>query len=134
MKAAISIFFNAPTTEKNWPKIILWWELRRIPYNLFILIFISTTLLVISEMPNEGFIKIFAGPALSLSIYASLLLYFLGANLLFTLGWIVQIISRKLKHNYVHYLIRKSFIIGLIISGIVTLSPILIWLVNQILG
>ena len=134
MKAAISKFFNVPSTEKKWYKNILWWELRRIPYNLFLLIFLGITLLVISEMPNEGFIKLFAGPALSLSIYVSLLLYFLAANLLFTLGWIVQIISRKFRHNYLHYLVRKLFIIGLILSGLVTLSPIFIWLMNQILG
>ena len=134
MKKAISQFFNVNESEKKWFRIILWWELRRIPYNLIILILGTISLYVLSYFPNDGYFKLNAGPGFVVAFYASILFFALGANLLFTLGWIVQLILKQFKHKPVRLFIKKSFIIGLIISALVTLSPILIWILNIIIG
>ena len=134
MKVAVSKFFNVTTSEKKWYKIIIWWELRRIPFNLILLALVSFSIYVISLMPNDGYFKLIAGPTLVIGFYLSILLYFLGANLFFTLGWIVQIVLRHITNKNIRFFIKKLFIIGVVISSIVTLSPIFIWILNLIIG
>ncbi|WP_422105646.1 hypothetical protein [Winogradskyella sp.] len=134
MKVAVSKFFNVNASEKKWYKIVIWWELRRIPFNLILLTLVSISIYTISSMPNDGYFKLIAGPTLAIGFYLSILFYFIGANLLFTLGWIVQIILRQITHKNIRLLIKKLFIIGIVISSIVTLSPIFIWAINLIIG
>ncbi len=134
MKKAISQFFNVNESEKKWYKIILWWELRRIPYNLILLMLGLISLYVLSFFPNDGYLRLTAGPGLLVGFYTSILLFGLGANLLFTLGWIVQLILKQFNHKTIRLFIKKSFIIGLIISTLITLSPILLWILNIIIG
>jgi len=134
MKKAISQFFNVNESEKKWYKIILWWKLRRIPYNLILLMLGLISLYVLSFFPNDGYLRLTAGPGLLVGFYTSILLFGLGANLLFTLGWIVQLILKQFNHKTIRLFIKKSFIIGLIISTLITLSPILLWILNIIIG
>lgn len=130
----ISKFFKVNASETIWYKIILWWELRRIPYNIFLLLILSLTIYIISLLPNEGYIKVIAGPGLVVGFYLSILLYFVGANILYTLGCIFQILTRTSNHKYINLLKEISFILGLSISIVVTLSPCLALLVNFFIG
>ncbi len=134
MKKAISQFFNVNESEKKWYKIILWWELRRSPYNLILLMLGLISLYVLSFFPNDGYLRLTAGPGLLVGFYTSILLFGLGANLLFTLGWIVQLILKQFNHKTIRLFIKKSFIIVLIISTLITLSPLLLCILNIIIG
>ncbi|WP_369999553.1 hypothetical protein [Winogradskyella sp.] len=130
----ISKFFKVNASETILYKIILWWELRRIPYNIFLLLTLSFTIYIISFLPNEGYIKVIAGPGLVVGFYLTILLYFIGANILYTLGCIFQILTRTSHHKYINLLKEISFILGLSISIVVTLSPCLALLVNFFIG
>lgn len=130
----ITKFFKVNESETTWHKIILWWELRRIPYNIFLLLTLSFTLYITAFLPNEGYFKIIAGPGLVIGFYLGIVIYFIGANILYTLGWIFQILTRKTTHKYINLLKKVSFVLGLSISIIVTIIPLFTLLVNLSIG
>ncbi|NNE32722.1 MAG: hypothetical protein HKN40_10160 [Winogradskyella sp.] len=134
ISSLLNKIIKVDTSSRKWYSIILWWELRRIPYNLILIGLTAFLLLVISLIPNEGFVVVFTGPVLIVGTYLSILLYFIGANILFSLGWVLQIILRNFNETRIQFLIRNLFIIGIIISVLVTLSPIVILLINLLLG
>lgn len=130
----INKLFIVNTSEKKWFKIILWWEARRILYNIFLLCFLMILLLALSQIPNEGFIKFILGPALIVGMYLSIIFYFVLANLFYVFGWISQLILRKAKCNFIKILTPKLFIIDISLSAIITFIPIFIWTINLIIG
>ncbi|NRD21104.1 hypothetical protein HNV08_13685 [Winogradskyella eckloniae] len=123
-------FFRLHILNKNWQNIILWWELRRIPYNLILLLILFISFKTIEALPQDGFITLIPGPALLLGTYLSLLLYFIIANICYTFGWILHLVFRHLNNSFIHVISSYLFGIGILISIIVTLSPILIWMIN----
>jgi hypothetical protein len=70
--------FKITKTKRKWHNIILWWEFRRIPYNI-IMYFIGLLSFQI------GYVTI---PLVYLIIG-------LGLNILYTLGWIIELIFIK---------------------------------------
>ena len=76
-------------TRRKWDEIILWWEIRRIPYNI-IMYFIGLLSFQISYV----------------TIPLVYLIIGLGLNVLYTLGWIIELLfinrqkdkSRKIKY------------------------------------
>jgi hypothetical protein len=126
-------FFLPNLNEKRWFRILIWWELRRIPYNVFLLLFLSISFYFLSLIPNDGFIRILPGPGLIVGFYITLLLFFIGANILFTTGSIFQIITRNYNHKLIYWVRKFSLLIGIIVSFIVTLCPIIIALIKQLL-
>jgi hypothetical protein len=98
-------------TDRRWYEIILWWEIRRIPYNVV--------------MSFVGYLSFYIG-------YVTIpLVYFvigLALNIFYSFGWIIELLfinrgqneNRKLKYPkraFVSYLILSS----LFVFGIATL-------------
>ncbi len=124
----ISRLFKVNLSEKKWYKIILWWELRRIPYNVFLFLFLLFSIFLLSFISNDGYFKIIAGSGFVIGFYLSILLYFIGANVLYTTGCIFQLITRNINYKFINKVITYAFILGLIISFIATIIPILLLL------
>lgn len=86
--------------DRKWYEVILWWEIRRILYNLLMCLL--------------GFASFFIG-------YVNIPLVYLvigfGMNVVYTLGWVIELIlkpymSEQLKISFP----KKAFIVYVIIS------------------
>jgi hypothetical protein len=101
---------------------VAWWEIRRIPFNLFML----------AVGISSGSIFVFAGshvfkPDADFGHpFLSVIFYGVAANLCYTLGWITELLwtwgdtaqTEKIRH--------KVFRVGLIFSAGLTLLPAII--------
>jgi len=74
--------WRVPDEPRNWIQVILWWELRRIPYNVVLVLAGVTSGVIFFWLAR-------AGP----HVFAALLA-FLGANLCYTGGWITELLVR----------------------------------------
>ncbi len=80
---------QTPDKEKRHAgEIIMWWELRRIPYNLFMIV---GTIISLSLM--AAVIRIPDGADLVEPIMV--LLLFFGGNICYTFGWVVELFTAK---------------------------------------
>ena len=107
-----------PETERKWYHVIMWWELRRIPYNLTLLVtgilgILCMTLVV------DGTGDFISG--LSIMGFAFL------ANFIYTFGWVVELFLRFFNRHKATSFGLKSFKIGFIISICGTFVPTLIF-------
>jgi hypothetical protein len=101
-------FLKITKTERKWWEIILWWELRRIPYNL-IMYFVGLLSFYIAY------------------VTIPILYSFIGLllNAIYTLGWIIELLYARRqndedlklkypKYTFVAYLIFSIFfVVGL---------------------
>ncbi len=115
--------FIEPNTEgASAKRIILWWELRRIPYNLFILVTgIASLQLMFFVVDDFGS---FISPPLGLTL--AVVALFIGANFCYTIGWINQIIFEKVIHRKHAWFVRNSFFLGLLATLAVVSLPVLV--------
>jgi len=104
-------------------RIIQWWEMWRIPYNLFvgaagvlcfIIIFVNIAIEenVFGSQNISFFLAIVAVP-----------FYAIIANICFTSGWIVEIVVRKIWRERTGAFGEISFALGLVFSIFLTLAP-----------
>lgn len=86
------VLFSINLKERNWKQIIIWWEIRRILYNL--LMFIAGILSMIICSVSIPVIYLFIG---------------FGLNIIYTFGWIIEILiikntkNESLQLNYPKY-------------------------------
>lgn len=64
--------------NRNWFKIILWWEIRRVPYNLI--------------MIAAGYLSFYIAFVTIPLVY---LVIGLGLNIIYTFGWIIELLFIK---------------------------------------
>jgi hypothetical protein len=122
-------------TATSWTRadVIKWWELRRILFNL--------ALLVVGLTSVAGAMALWAnaGPAddtefSSLGLFFGVALYALGANAFYTLGWIVELIVRRFDIVVARKSAKVMWRWGLIGSCVVTSAPLWIALMVWIVG
>jgi hypothetical protein len=124
--------FKVDVAEKKWWKIILWWEIRRPLYNLFLLLFLGVTLAIFSFLPNDRLLVFYPGPMLALGFYFGIILFIVFANVFYTSGWIFQLIMRNMNWKEINYLSNKAYILGLIMTAFITLAPVILGILNFI--
>jgi hypothetical protein len=104
----------------KWPwDVIVWWEIRRVPFNLFLLLLglISTAVVMLAGEHHFGPNTDFGNP------FFGVVLYGLAANLCYTLGWITELIWFRGDSVRSEKIRPKVFHAGLIFSGVLTLLP-----------
>jgi len=82
-------------SNRNWLKIILWWEIRRVAYNII--------------MIGVGYLSFYIAYVTIPLVY---LVIGLGLNIIYTLGWIIELLfiknakneSIKIKYPYYAFL------------------------------
>jgi hypothetical protein len=124
--STIKRIFYVNTTDRAWYKIIAWWEIRRILYNAILILFGFVSYQFTSFLPDSGYFKLYAGPALVVWTLTFLVLCYTG-------GWIFQIITKKIKWKLIKMITVRLFIIGLIISLFVIFIPFVLEILNIIL-
>ena len=103
-----------PETERKWYHVILWWELRRILYNLALLVIGTLGVLCMTLVVNgtEDFIS-------GLAIIG----FVFFANFFYTFGWIVELFLRLVNKHKAASFGLKSFKVGFIIAICGTFVP-----------
>ena len=125
--------FKEPTAPKKILQVILWWELRRIPYNILIGIAGTIGLALFYYFANAtGAIKPGEDLVEPLLIAISPIL----VNLAYTGGWISEIILLKLWGENATNIAPILLKLGITISAVAVLFPAIIWgiilLANQL--
>lgn len=119
------LFSRKETPQSIW-QIIVWWELRRIPYNLMVgsIGVISSAMCLITGLITEIYLGEPIGiPNPPLFAFIAVLLYVAMANLCYTGGWLVELIVRKVWPEEGKSFGTISFTMGLLFSLILTLLP-----------
>lgn len=114
--------------SNNW-QAIGWWESRRIPFNLIVggAGILSCALLGVIEFANHSLLPgDFLLPGSPGLAFLALILYAAIANLLFTGGWIAEIVVRKLWPQEADRFASLSFSLGLQFAVWLTLAPVVL--------
>jgi len=130
------MFRNLPVRSES-PRageVILWWEARRILYNVVVGIvgFVSVTVLLALGPRFAGDQEPLFSPFL---LFAGILLYGIGANLCYTFGWATELVLRKVSSRDTAGFASSAFKTGLTLSCVVTSLPVwfvlTLWLSNS---
>jgi len=128
MKNYPAIFINrlflAPEEPQSSLKIIIWWEYRRIPYNIIIAIigfisFLSYTYFII----HAGNLREGEDAVEPVLILAAPILI----NIAYTFGWIIELILRFLFRFKSKWIGPTLFGMGLAFSIFIILFPTIFW-------
>lgn len=110
---------DAPSTPGQ---VILWWEARRIPYNIAVGIvgFLSVAVLLALgprvTNPDEPLFSPFL-------LFGGILVYGVGANICYTAGWIMELVIRQFGTQSTDKFAQNAFKSGLIFSCLLTSLP-----------
>jgi hypothetical protein len=104
---------------------ILWWELRRIPFNLALLV-IGVVSVLLMEVIAERVIPVGEDAVEPMLLMAGIGAYAVAANVFYTLGRVVELMVRSHDRVVARKSARKMFKIGFIGSCVLTTAPI--WL------
>jgi hypothetical protein len=118
--------FQRKSTNRSFPSIILWWEARRIPYNL--IVGLAGVLSVLSIIGNAWITDRVLGEPIGIPdppLFAAFaaLAYGVMANVCFTAGWLAELLSRNVCGSRVDAFGPAAFTIGTMFSVLLTLLP-----------
>jgi hypothetical protein len=108
--------FEIPPEPRSAGRIILWWELRRLAYWMFVALvgFSGASLMIFAsrnapagEEGFEPFLPMMAG--------------IFGSNICYTGGWIAELVARKLWKEKVTFFGPVAFSLGLIFTAMICL-------------
>ena len=117
-------------------QVIFWWEARRIAFNLALLA-IGVASLFVMEILMDRVIPGGEDAIEPIALFFGVLLYGVMANVCYTLGWIVELLTRKQDHDpfKARQQGRRFFKLGFAGSCLLTTLPLwygcVFWLVSQ---
>jgi hypothetical protein len=119
--SAAKRLFTVPEEPRPWFRIVLWWELRRIAFNLLVgfVGFISLSLFIYIALKHP---KDFQDGPEPFSVF----IFAVMANVCYTGGWIWELAARFLWKEKAIYFGPIMFSLGLIFSMLAALAPSLI--------
>jgi len=106
--------------------IILWWEARRIPYNLIVgsAGVISSILILGTAFLTERIVGEAIGlPDPPFFAIVAVIAYGVMANICFTVGWIAELVGRRVWGDRAEAFGEIAFTMGTIFSALLTLLP-----------
>jgi hypothetical protein len=120
----------------KWPwEVIVWWEIRRLPYNVLLLVLGLLSIMTV-ETTGNFWVKPGEDVEEPLGIIFGAILYGIGANVGYTLGWITELLWLRGNALQSEVLRPRVFWAGLIFSAALTLLPALIftgiWIIFEI--
>jgi hypothetical protein len=119
------LFQRADGPSSDW-QIIVWWEVRRIPYNLLVgsAGIVSSLLCVASSLVGEKYLGEPIGlPDPPLFAIFAAIAYGIMANVCFAGGWIAEIAALKVWKDEAQHFGPISHTLGVIFSVALTLLP-----------
>jgi hypothetical protein len=124
MKRILTWLFAPQTLPVVWWKVILWWEVRRIAFNLFVTIYGVFCLLVFFwAITSSGQLELDEDAVEPLTLLFAPIL----ANLGYTLGWLVEISIRLLQPAIGPNFGPQLYKLGLGFSFLVISAPAVLW-------
>jgi len=115
--------FTVSEATRGWWQIILWWELRRIPYNLIVGLFGFVSLLLASLISMAlSFDMELGSPVLGILFFG------LAANVFYTGGWVAELLVRRFWTGSSQHLGPQLLFTGLAFSLVLDLTPIAVLL------
>jgi hypothetical protein len=111
----------APEAQRPWYSIVLWWELRRVPYNLVLGLtgFLGIVLfLLIDALPPRP-----PSGQTDFEYLFALMGGAVAANICYTGGWLVELMLQLPWPRRVHQFGPTAFRVGLLFSVGVALAP-----------
>jgi hypothetical protein len=116
MKRAIRWLFAEPGLPRTPSRVISWWEIRRIPFNLIIGAYgLFCLLIFLWAITTSGHLK----PGQDAVEPIALLAAPLGINALYTFGWLLEVPARRvvptLSPTFAPFLLKAGLAIGLIL-------------------
>ena len=122
--------FEVPSEPRTAWSVVSWWEVRRIPYNLIVGVIAAASFGVfIVSISSSGHLQPGEDAVEPLALIAAPLL----ANVLFTGGWILELLARLLAPARSEHFGPQLFILGLGASVAVVVLPGLFWGTYRIL-
>ena len=118
--------FQRESSAMNGVEAIVWWEARRIPYNLIVgSAGIVTCVVVgfIAVAAQEFFNSDFGVPDPPFFALFGVILYGILANICFTAGWIVELFLRRFSPRKADRFATNGFFYGVIFSVFLTRAP-----------
>jgi len=107
-------------------QIILWWEARRLFFNIVVgiaglitIVIMLFTAVIAEKLFNEPI----GWPDPPLFAIIGVILYVIGANVCYTAGWLAELISRKVWREKAKDLAEILFTLGVVFSFFLTLLP-----------
>jgi hypothetical protein len=123
--ARLRLFRRARPAHTDWD-VIAWWESRRIPYNLIVGAtgIASCAIVLLTAFVTENQI----GDAIGLSgsplfEILAVIIYGIMANICFTGGWILELLSRRIWKDRAEAFGEIAFTWGTLGSIVLTLIP-----------
>jgi len=110
--------------KRPWDAIV-WWEIRRVPFNLVLLVVGVLSGLAAASIAGRIF-----GPDQNMGnpLFATVF-YAVAANFCYTLGWITELLWAWGDTTKTEATRSKVFLAGLVFSIAVTVSPVIVFLV-----
>lgn len=116
------LFILNTDDNRPWIRIILWWEIRRLLYNLLLIVFGIFSLIMLSFIVKD--LWSFFSPPIFFLMWTGIFLII--ANMLYTSGWIFQLLTRNSSNTFINRIRPKVFIYGLLFLFSVELIPCLL--------
>ena len=124
VKRAIRWLFEAHKTPITWWRVVLWWELRRIPYNLLIGIYAVICLLVFYwGITTSGHLQPGEDAVEPMALFIAPFV----VNICYTLGWVAELPLRLLEPSLSPRWGPILLILGFGFSMFVISIPAVIW-------
>jgi hypothetical protein len=113
--------------------VVAWWELRRIPYNLALLVVGLGSLFAIEAIGGR-MVRVGEDFAEPLVVLFGVVVYAIGANVCYTLGWISELLWSAGDISKTEPARPKVFRMGLLFSvgltGLPAVLMVLVWAVT----
>jgi hypothetical protein len=107
-------------------EIILWWEKRRVPYNLIVGVaglFTCAVTVAVAVIASDKFGEPLGLPDPPIFAVLAVIAYGVGANVCYTGGWISEALVRKIWQERTGAFGQITFVLGLVFSVLITLAP-----------
>lgn len=124
-------FFKQGLASPSLYQIISWWEIRRIAYNIILLIVGVLAILImagIEAITGETYVNFPDPPILAIMFFAFM------ANVCYTGGEIAEVIARRFFDDEADHFGEIAFSLGLLLSVSITILPAILFIVQIILG
>ncbi len=124
----LRLFQRPDDVETSW-QIILWWEIRRVAFNLIVGLtgFLTCLLLVgIAWFSEKKFGEAIGLPDPPIVAVFAIFFYGIAANIFYTAGWILEIFAKHIWQERLRNFGAVAFAAGIIFSVALTLLPVVI--------